>query len=713
MKLKDISIKWQLMGIIIAIVSTSLIAVSVVTYTTINKETREQLEILFNNQCRQIYHTVENQKTSAMEKLKVALSTARLVILKGGANEKNIEIDENEKLNLKITNQITNKTEEVAVYAMKIDGKPIAEDYSVVDGIKTDIGVVATVFQIIEPQGMLRISTTVTKNDGSRAVNTYIPRESPVYQSIIAGKTYLGSAVVVNSKYLTAYEPFKDKSGKIIGAIFVGIPEQEIQEPLLDTFAKIVIGKTGYIWIVNSKGEYILSKNREMDGKSIWNSKDAEGRYFIQEIINDSKNLKNDEAKIKWYPWVDKGKDYSRKKLASYVSYPEWDWVIGYSGYEDEFKSGLEKINYLTLMIALIAVLLGGGIAYGFILSITNPFQEIVRIMEVIGSGNLKETICLEGAGKNELGKGMTGLKKMSDGLIAIVKQLLIMIEKLTQSSDNMKISSAQISSNTEEMKIQTRNVSSSTEAASSNINVMARSAEDMTLLVDAATIAAEEMSLSINDVSRHCQHESAIASEAERQMTAMQDLIIKFGNSAASIAEITGIINEIADSTNLLALNATIEAARAGEAGKGFAVVASEVKNLARQTTEATDKISGQIGDMKADTDEVINAIKKVSEIIMEFSEISEIIVKSVHEQNNTAKEITYNMKNARTAASGIAVNVTESAKGLRQIASNINTVSVISKNTADSMEKLKESSNELGKLSADLSALINRFKY
>lgn len=713
MKLRDISIKWQLMGIIVFLVSSSLIAVSIITYKTIKKEADEQLQLSFNNQCREVYNTIDNIRNSAMEKLKVSLSAARLVVFNNADANNSVEIDEGLKETLKITCQVTKKTEEASVPAMKLNGKKIAGDYTHIDSIKKNIGVVTTVFQMIEPHGMLRISTNVTKDDGTRAVNTYIPKDSPVYQSVMSGKTYFGSAVVVNARYLTAYEPVKDRSGKIIGALFVGIPEKDIQETLLDTLSRVVIGKTGYIWIVNSKGNYILSKNRERDGDSIWDAKDADGRLFIQEIVNDSKTLEKGESRTIRYPWIDKGSDYTREKLASYAGYPDWDWVIGYSGYEDEFDAGLEKIKYLAFIVALVAIIAGAFIAYRFIRSITDPFQEIVRNMEAIGSGDLKNTIYAEGMGKNELGKSFAGLKNMSEGLKAIVQKLLTMIENLTESSNHLNSYSVQISSNAEEMTAQTRNVSSAAGLASTNINAVAESTGNMTALVDCAATAAIQMSSSITDVSKRCQHESAIAAEAERQMDAMQELMAKFGASSARIAEITGIINEIADSTNLLALNATIEAARAGESGKGFAVVAAEVKELARQTTDATDKISRQIGDMQTNTEGVVKAIGKVSEIIREVSEISGVIVKAVQEHSCVAGEIAGSMNSARSAAGGIAMNVSESAKSLHKIASNIHSVSMISENTANGVAKVRENAAQLGKLSAELSALINRFRY
>src|SRR6185369_12057360 len=87
---------------------------------------------------------------------------------------------------------------------------------------------------------------------------------------------------------------------------------------------------------------------------------------------------------------------------------------------------------------------------------------------------------------------------------------------------------------------------------------------------------------------------------------------VTKLGASSVEIGEVIKVITSIAAQTNLLALNATIEAARAGEAGKGFAVVANEVKELAKQTAEATEDISHKIGAIQNDTQEAVTAVEQ-----------------------------------------------------------------------------------------------------
>ena len=129
-------------------------------------------------------------------------------------------------------------------------------------------------------------------------------------------------------------------------------------------------------------------------------------------------------------------------------------------------------------------------------------------------------------------------------------------------------------------------------------------------------------MSSSLNEVSKNCQKESQIAANANNQAKSTRDLMERLGVSSKEIGKVIEVINDIADQTNLLALNATIEAASAGEAGKGFAVVANEVKELAKQTAQATDQIGRQIEEMQNNTGNAVAAIEDITKIIEEIKQ-------------------------------------------------------------------------------------------
>jgi methyl-accepting chemotaxis protein len=142
------------------------------------------------------------------------------------------------------------------------------------------------------------------------------------------------------------------------------------------------------------------------------------------------------------------------------------------------------------------------------------------------------------------------------------------------------------------------------------------------------------------------------IVNDAVSKAEKSEELVKGLVQSADKIGEVTSLIADIAEQTNLLALNATIEAARAGEAGKGFAVVASEVKSLASETAKTTEEIRLQITDIQNISQMTAEAINKITNVISEISQISTTISSAVEQQSAATKEVSHNISKVQTAA-------------------------------------------------------------
>jgi methyl-accepting chemotaxis protein len=170
---------------------------------------------------------------------------------------------------------------------------------------------------------------------------------------------------------------------------------------------------------------------------------------------------------------------------------------------------------------------------------------------------------------------------------------------------------------------------------------------------VQTVASAAEELSASINEIRTQVDRSLQISGSAVSQAEHTNQLVEGLAVSAAKIGEVLGLISEIAEQTNLLALNATIEAARAGDAGKGFAVVASEVKNLANQTGKATDEIGSQITGIQDATRQSVDAIKGITTVISDMSEIASTIAAAIEQQGIATAEIAARVLDASDATS------------------------------------------------------------
>ncbi|GGE33409.1 methyl-accepting chemotaxis protein [Agaricicola taiwanensis] len=194
---------------------------------------------------------------------------------------------------------------------------------------------------------------------------------------------------------------------------------------------------------------------------------------------------------------------------------------------------------------------------------------------------------------------------------------------------------------------------------------LVASSSEEASSNVQSVASASEELATSVQEISRQVAESSRIARDAVDQADRTDTRINELSEAADRIGEVVQLITAIAEQTNLLALNATIEAARAGEAGRGFAVVAQEVKELASQTSKATDEIASQISGIQKATQDSVGSIQEISTTIKRVAEIASSIAAAVEEQGIATQEIARNVQNAAIGTSEVASNIGEVNNG------------------------------------------------
>jgi len=221
------------------------------------------------------------------------------------------------------------------------------------------------------------------------------------------------------------------------------------------------------------------------------------------------------------------------------------------------------------------------------------------------------------------------------------------------------------------------------TEAIQSTNDQVASAASSSTQTstnVQAVASAAEELVASVKEIGRRVDEASQISNRAVQQGTRTNEIVSGLSAATERIGQVVELINSIASQTNLLALNATIEAARAGDAGKGFAVVAQEVKALASQTAKATADIGAQIANVQNGTNDAVAAIKEITNIIGNISDISTGIAAAVEEQTAVTQDISSNMQTA--------------AVGVQTISENMVKIADATNMAAESTRKVKEAS-------------------
>lgn len=209
---------------------------------------------------------------------------------------------------------------------------------------------------------------------------------------------------------------------------------------------------------------------------------------------------------------------------------------------------------------------------------------------------------------------------------------------------------------------------------SSDQVNAVAAASEETSANVRTVAAAVEELTSSVGEISRQVTEAAQVTAQAVKEAKHTNEIVIDLQTASTRIGHVAGVISKIAGTTNLLALNATIEAARAGEAGKGFAVVASEVKELARQTANATDEISREIEAIQDKTRDAVRAIGVIGETIQKIDSISTTISTSVGEQRAATNEISSNVQQAALATQEVSQNIAGVTVAVQQTSSAAN---------------------------------------
>jgi methyl-accepting chemotaxis protein len=573
-------------------------------------------------------------------------------------------------------NQLNGERSELVLPEMLIGGTALEKvsdkrtQVPVVDQVQSWVGGACTIFQRINEEGdMLRIATNVTGADGSRAIGTYIAARNPdgtrnpVIESLVGGKTYRGREFLVDAWYQTTYEPIRGSSGRIVGALFVGV-KQESVESLRKAIMQIKVGESGYVYVIggtgSQQGRYIISQNGSRDGENIWDSKDTDGKAFIQAIVGKALATTEGSVAFDTYKWQNPGEVEPREKIAAITYFQSWDWVIGVGAYKDDFYAARERVE--GSMERLLVRIVGGGVIGALLVALAAIVlgRRIARPLVVLGGharkiagGDLR--VAVDARGSDEVGELGGALAGMVQRLDEIVRSVQDTASSVADSSRQAGESASQLSEGASRQAAATEEVASS----------------------------MEEMHGSVEQNTERAGETERIAGVTEADARETAAAVSQAVESMGKISERITIIEDIARQTNLLALNAAIEAARAGESGKGFAVVAAEVRKLAELSRSAAG--------------EILQLSSSSMEVAREAGHRLDVLLPGIQRTASLVKEMN--------------VASMEQARGVAQINAAIGELDTVSQQNASVAEQMSAAAEQLAAQAQEMMSTMKFF--
>jgi methyl-accepting chemotaxis protein len=375
-------------------------------------------------------------------------------------------------------------------------------------------------------------------------------------------------------------------------------------------------------------------------------------------------------------------------------------------------KANNRQMVLMLCVVGAACMLLAAPLSWMLSRSMVKPVSDmVVRIKDIAeGEGDLTKRIAVHS--QDELGQLGRWFNTFIERLHAIIVQVKKNSERLNDSSSHMNGISEALASGAEQTAQDANAVAASSEQMSSGMTSFAATMEQASVNLTSVAASVGEMSNTINEITKNAANARGITNEAVTQADKASVQIGALGTSAQEIGNVIETINDISEQVNLLALNATIEAARAGEAGKGFAVVANEIKELARQTAEATREIKQRVDGIQQSTQSTVGEIAHITKVIKEINESVLVIASAVEEQSVTTQNISDNISQAAQGISNVNTHVAQSSEVSAEIAMQIGRVTHSANDISQGSGQVSMNSKELSELAEELNRLVGSFK-
>ena len=328
--------------------------------------------------------------------------------------------------------------------------------------------------------------------------------------------------------------------------------------------------------------------------------------------------------------------------------------------------------------------------------AVIKPVQEAADVLAELAKGDLTSRV--EGQYQGDHAMIKDSINQMGESLDRALREVGEAVSATASASSQISSSSEEMAAGAQEQTSQAAEVASAVEEMTKTIVENSKNASDTAGTAKEAKGAAEAGGKVVEETVAGMKE---IADVVKKSAGTVQEL----GKSSDQIGEIIGVIDDIADQTNLLALNAAIEAARAGEQGRGFAVVADEVRKLAERTTKATKEIAGMIKKIQLDTKGAVESMDEGTKKVDAGIALADKAGISLHEIVGISQKVT-------DMVTQIAAASEQQSSASEQISKNVEGISAVTGETAQGVQQIARAAEDLNRLTANLEQLISKFK-
>ncbi|WP_432454636.1 MULTISPECIES: methyl-accepting chemotaxis protein [unclassified Agarivorans] len=579
---KNRSVGFQLKLVIVFCLVIAFSGIATLVYQNASKLLLETSLREQQSKLDAVAQTVSGQFNAYLDSTKVLSSTFKNGYLAGYEVETTILDYANKKI------------QNVSLYGM-----PLIHNEDLVDTFTQDTGAFATIYSAMGDQ-WLSIASSLKNDSDQRDLNHVIDSQHPAYQALSQATPFAQQTVRYGHSYIVYFDPIKDSEGKV-GAVFaVSLPVEKATAAILASLTNIKWGSTGTTIVADQEaehqGQYLLGSigNNETN---LLKFSDADGQQPFA-------NLSDSQQGMIRFPVEVDGKRL--EKYLVYTQVPGWNWRLIGGTLVNELTKDSQTLLKLIAVIALAIGLVTYAVMTLIIKQTIRPLSRLKVFMDRLGQGEVSISVPTGSS------QSQNEIEQLTQGVAKMAAQLHSLVGEINQTSNQVNEQSSNVARHADTNLTQSDLQQQKVELVVSATEQLAASAQSVAEQVE--TIAENVRLADVDtksglEVVDHVSNNIVLLND---QLNSSSQAIEQVEKDSQLIYNITKMIDEIAEQTNLLALNAAIEAARAGEQGRGFAVVADEVRTLAHRTQVSVKDVVDIMGQLKNSTDNAVGLTEK-----------------------------------------------------------------------------------------------------